>query len=65
MDAPCAPIHAAPVPFQAAALDTPDHAYQMLSCALWEPVPGGWRDPDGGEVVPWWEAVRRARRRVP
>ena len=69
MDAPCTPAHApvqaAPVPFQGAALDTPDDAHRVLSAASWEPVPGGWRDPDAGEVVPWWEAVRRARRRVP
>lgn len=64
MDAPCTPAQPDPVPLHAAALDTPDHAYQMLSHALWEPVAGGWRDPDGGEVVPWWEALRRARRRV-
>lgn len=66
MDAPAlqAALPDSPATVQSAALGTPDHAYQMLSAALWEPVEGGWRDPDGGEVVPWWEGIRRARRRV-
>ena len=33
MDAPCTPVQTDPVPFSGAALDTPDHAYQMLSAA--------------------------------
>jgi len=67
MDAPCTPAHAPAqaVPARSAALGTPDDAHRMLSAARWEPAEGGWRDPDAGEVVPWWEAIRRARRRVP
>lgn len=47
-----------------AVLDTPDDVHQMLARAGWEPREGGWRDPDGGDVVSWGEALRRARRRV-
>lgn len=48
----------------ALALDTPDEVYTMLRAARFEPRDRGWRDPDDGEVVPWGEALRRARRRV-